>query len=973
MRRSSRHAAAAAEEEEEEDQGGGDEKAAVEDAVRVAKSLFPWCPADAVQVYNVEGRGSCGPFGLAVAMGLKLGHAAPTGGELTAKVGKVTAKDRHIDLQLRKGAHEIVHEHYEGGKGGVGFVRAANCFSPDLVHKVAKMTTEKNGGEWVSIEWLGFMAAFAGLRYLYVINVDNKVIFVTRIDYDADNKTDIMRLEHHGFTFAEWSGAASFSQHAGKTKFKRMLDDDAAAEGEDLPQTFAVLISSGTSGESMHYVAVRPSDDGLAPFLQTLDENPRGQLLVEEFRKAQNALPAKLGEKIGRYVAEQRKRVEAAPELRWCDIPVRASGGSGEGATASDDYEDAEANREAVAGGSKSSNDAGGKAGRSKSESGDDEEEAEAGGKAGESESGDDDEKAEARESKGVKNRKKAGDGLTDKPVVFHTRVFATRVDHKDLVDKAGAEVVDKLNMEIHPDYKAAPYSATLFCDLPKLAQLAAESLGWTESTWDADSFTPKLDYSSTGTVVMSAEMRELIQKLHPNLKKDEERLSHSYLIKRVLGYSPWTWPGPQDKFGEFEEDIELICEVLERVWLLAATESSAMLPGLTEENEDEDKLALGALDDDGRRLYFLDHFYSEIVDKILFKGARRRALRLSPENEELIRNWARDLIVIVVKEVQEAHHGEEQEVDAEEEADLTRLVGDSNLPLGSGVREATTKKGKKVERYGHRHRHVEQHTAIKTIVRDQKEIVSLMFLDEDYYVVWMVGGAMFKVPSSQINVIFTKLFRNKLRLNPNKKFKVPIGHRSKSMTKLPTSFAALPTSLVSTKTSKMCVGLAIALGMHAVGDFQNMPLVKQHAGLAVHAVEAGRFSDELDYFRSFFQTQFPRLYSIELRGVLTCDALLILARGSPQKIFIINPVGTDGNCGHALCVYENFIYDSAEERVMPLEQQWLDRCVCVDARDMATCGFVRKVLILQPSPRLLKGVKRSLDKSDNHDKRAKI
>ena len=97
--------------------------------------------------------------------------------------------------------------------------------------------------------------------------------------------------------------------------------------------------------------------------------------------------------------------------------------------------------------------------------------------------------------------------------------------------------------------------------------------------------------------------------------------------------------------------------------------------------------------------------------------------------------------------------------------------------------------------------------------------------------VVWMVSGAMFKVPSSQINVIFTPLFRNKLRLNPNKKFKVPIGHRSKSMTKLPTSFAALPTSLVSTKTSKMCVGLAIALGMHAFGDFRNMPLVKQHAG----------------------------------------------------------------------------------------------------------------------------------------------
>ena len=171
VRRSGRRAAAATGAEEEED-----EKAAIEAAVRVAKSIFP-CPPEAVQVYDVEGRGSCGPFALAVSMGFKLGHAAVAGDELKAKVKKVTAKDRYIDLQLRWGAHEIVNEHYKGGKEGAGFVSAANGFSPDLVHKVTKMTTKEHGGAWVSYEWLGFMAAFAGLRYLYVVNVDNKAFY----------------------------------------------------------------------------------------------------------------------------------------------------------------------------------------------------------------------------------------------------------------------------------------------------------------------------------------------------------------------------------------------------------------------------------------------------------------------------------------------------------------------------------------------------------------------------------------------------------------------------------------------------------------------------------------------------------------------------------------------------------------------------------------------------------------------------
>jgi len=65
---------------------------------------------------------------------------------------------------------------------------------------------------------------------------------------------------------------------------------------------------------------------------------------------------------------------------------------------------------------------------------------------------------------------------------------------------------------------------------------------------------------------------------------------------------------------------------------------------------------------------------------------------------------------------------------------------------------------------------------------------------------------------------------------------------------------------------------------------------------------------------------------------MLTCDSLYTLARGLPQAILIINPIAYDGNCGQALCVHNNLIYDSAEERAMPLEQQWLDGCVRVDS-----------------------------------------
>mgnify|MGYP000850477351 FL=1 len=927
----------------------GDENGAVDDAIRVAKSLFP-CPADEVRVYNVEGRGSCAPFALAVAMGLKLEHAAPSDDDkLTATVIKVPAKDRCIDLQLRSGARGIVKEHYEGGNAGPGFVKAADCFGPDIVHQIAKMTTKNDDGAWVSIEWLGFMAAFAGIRYLYVVNVDNKLVFVTRIDYDEDNHSVILRLEQRHYTFDEWSGAASFSTHKGKSNFKRRHDEDAVAEEGDLLRTFAVLISSGTSGESMHYVAVRPRDDSLVPFLQTVDKNERGSVLFEKFKEAQSASDAAMGQTIGRYVADHRKQKEAAPGLRWSDIPVRVSDRS------EDDEEASDAAAQSAGRKKRGVRGEGSSAGKDMADEEDDEdaEDADAGKR--------------AVRGEGSSDQKKPGDGL--KPVVFHTRVFANRVNHEDVIDKKGAkEVDDKLNTELCSHFVTAPYTTTPFAELPKLAQWAAESLGWSASTWDSNLFTPKLDFSGAGAEKMPPEIRELIKLLHPELDKDQlDSLTHSYMIKRILGYSPLTWPGPMVKFGDFEEDVVMICEVIERIWLISARNSSDLLPGLTDDGDEADLNKIAVEFKDGKRLYFeTTNFYNNIVDKILFKeGARRRPLRLTNEKDFL--EWARNLAAIVVKEVQEVHHGEEQELDAGDDADLARWGSER---VHETITNKGTNKGKTVKRLGLRH--FEQHNAISSVLRDQEAIASLMLVDDNDYVVWMASGAKFKVPSTQLDGIFTKLFRDKLRSMPNKKFKVPIGHRSPSMTKLPQSFAALATSLVS-KKSKECVGLAIALGLHAFGDLQNVALVKQHAALAVTAVENGRFSNELDYFKWFFQHYCPRLYTIKTRRMLTCESLYTLAGDLPQAILIINPLASDGNSGHAFCVHNYLIYDCAEERAMPLEQQWLDRCVQVDARDVATFACVKELLILQPTLRLLTGVKRLLDESDGQHKKTKV
>jgi hypothetical protein len=593
--------------------GGQSSGGTDQDAIALAKSFYHG-PQKNQMVLNVEGRGSCTVFALGASIGLNVKHVVESGDSLGNQIGTVHANDRVIDLLFRSGAQQTLYDHYQG-RQTVQHPRCIQWFTDQLVHPMGRMSTRTTNGQWLECEWLSIMAANAGLRWLYIINVDEKTIVVYRITFSGDDDEHIKKIKCASYSWDEWTDRESISDARQHLIAFKQNHDAIHSEPDELARLFSVLISKGKSNQDMHYYAVRPRKDSDVPFVRMLDENSRGKRLFDTVCAMQGEQEADLGRRIGEYCGAQRKNAQqATARLTWRKVA-----------------EDAE---------------------REERESDKDEERSEP-------------DKADAS------NPEKPGDGL--KPVVFHTRVFATRVNYEDVIDKKGAdEVDDKLNTELCPHFVTAPYATTSFAELPKLAQWAAESLGWDAISWDADLFTPKLDFSGAGAEKMPPEIRELIKLLHPELAKDQDSLTHSYMIKRILGYSPLTWPGPTVKFGDFEEDVVMICEVLERIWLISARNSSDLLPGLTDDGDEADLNKIAVEFKDGKRLYFETNFYSNIVDKILFKeGARRRPLQLT--NEEDFLEWARNLAAIVVKEVQEVHHGEEQDVDANDEADLRR------------------------------------------------------------------------------------------------------------------------------------------------------------------------------------------------------------------------------------------------------------------------------------------------------------
>jgi hypothetical protein len=921
------------------------------EAIGLVSSLFAGVPATELVIYNVEGRGSCAPLALAASIGLAIPHAGVAADSMASKISKVTSAERYMDILLRVGAYQILMDHFDGSRI-VSSKTTMKSFGFDRMHPMLKCTTNAQEGEWVSHDILQVMAAFIGLRFLYVINTEAKTIIVTKIDYSGDHDEDLTKFHTESFSWEEWKGDVSYASRTAKKDHFKKNHDTIHETGSLLDRTFSVLLTSGLSNLNMHYVALRPREDNKVPFRRSLDNNIRGRTLREESSKRREE--QELAKLIGKHMYDVRKKLNKEPDKTWQQVSVGLVDDDDDDEEDDDDDDDDD------------DDNVGNKSAKKRAAAAADDDAAAA----------DDDDDDNSDDASGNKKRAKRGTSSASarstvvdkegndkkeeepgkaKSRLFSTPVFAVAANHVIVVDgrkvrgQKDCDQTDEfeLNTEYHPDYVNYPYRDAKFAELPPLAQWAATSLGWTAASWDKDSYTPKRDYSASDMIEMPDEIRALLDELFFRqrcvLDKDVSSLTSSFLIKKILGYSPMTWPGPKNKFGDFDDDIVLVLEVVERVWLMAARTSSDLLPGLT-----RDQGAQLALESEKGNLFFEDNFYSDMTANILF-GDTGGNFELALE--ENFYDWARTLLAVVIQEAQQVFFAEEQELNETDQATMSRLENEDG-------RELT--KGNRTGRVGVRTglRHSEQRSAISEVIHEQDQIVALMYFDEFHYLVWMQNGATIKVPSSNLRLTFTKLFRDKLQLNPKKKFKVPVGHREKSPTELPTEFLPLPAKFVAPE-SKECVGLAVALGLHIFGDVEKSDLAKQHAKLAVTAVEKGKFANEVAYFKFFFKTFAGRHYTLTVQRMLSRDALLKYAHDFPGHIMIINPIASDGHGGHAVCVFKNLILDSAETRAMPLEQQWLDRCVRANAKDTATFDHVREALILAPTARLLKGVEK--------------
>ena len=232
------------------------------EAIGLVSSLFAGVPATELVIYNVEGRGSCAPLALAASIGLAIPHAGVAADSMASKISKVTSAERYMDILLRVGAYQILMDHFDGSRI-VSSKTTMKSFGFDRMHPMLKCTTNAQEGEWVSHDILQVMAAFIGLRFLYVINTEAKTIIVTKIDYSGDHDEDLTKFHTESFSWEEWKGEKVMST---KKKDFKAHHDTIQETGSDLDRTFSVLLTSGLSNVDMHYVAIRPREDNKVPF-----------------------------------------------------------------------------------------------------------------------------------------------------------------------------------------------------------------------------------------------------------------------------------------------------------------------------------------------------------------------------------------------------------------------------------------------------------------------------------------------------------------------------------------------------------------------------------------------------------------------------------------------------------------------------------------------------------------------------------
>ena len=190
------------------------------EVIGLVANLFRGVPAKELAFYNVEGRGSCAPLALAASTGLAIPHAGVAADSTASKIGKVTSAERYIDITLRLGAYQIILDHFEGRRASSK--QTMKSFGTDRMHWMLKSTTKEQEGEWVSHEIVQVMAAYMGLRFLYVINTELKIIIVTKIEYSGDNDEDLTKFYSESFSWEEWKGEKVMSTK--KKNFKEHHD-----------------------------------------------------------------------------------------------------------------------------------------------------------------------------------------------------------------------------------------------------------------------------------------------------------------------------------------------------------------------------------------------------------------------------------------------------------------------------------------------------------------------------------------------------------------------------------------------------------------------------------------------------------------------------------------------------------------------------------------------------------------------------
>ena len=143
---------------------------------------------------------------------------------------------------------------------------------------------------------------------------------------------------------------------------------------------------------------------------------------------------------------------------------------------------------------------------------------------------------------------------------------------------------------------------------------------------------------------------------------------------------------------------------------------------------------------------------------------------------------------------------------------------------------------------------------------------------------------------------------------------------------------------------------------MHALGD-SHWTMVRDLALPAILCAECREddVQDELAYFRRFFREHMGSTYEL-LSKRSTFDPAAM--EEHDLAVCQLESYATEF-VGHSITIFRGRIYDAAERASMPLETQYLDRCVREHARDADTFHKFRNVCIIRPKAPLIRALRK--------------